>query len=434
MEKPAYIRHKLSDIPAVIVEQYGLAKYAIQGFINFEVVMSMYGHPASGRLANKLLMKTIETEGYYEDQLVPCLIKHKTLPTIGALVVDDLGLKVSGEANLMHIVRAIEKVWKVKINRLGNKFVGMDLLWDYTPQDPTLRISSDVATIDGLKRFYPDGNLKGADAPSRFRYHMGKDGKPLPPPPPPVPVPEKKEFVQQFTGTFGHQGRTTRPDIVHAVNDIAKTQAAPTTETLSDVDHLANYLARHPKAYVEYKATDMILRCHYDSSLKPNARHKAGYIIYHANKDDSPETVRNITEVGSKTPPDRVGSIAEGEYHAQFLVGQKAYHHGVVCEAMGYPQPVIAFYGDNTTAIGIANDTVKMKQSKAIDKSYHWFRHKLRKGEYSSHYISSPLNRSNYLTKSLSPADHRREVVIPGIINFPPPDPKNPSVRRKYRN
>ena len=54
------MRHKLSDIPAVIVEEYGLAKYAIQGYINFEVVMSMYGHSASGRLANKLLMKTIE--------------------------------------------------------------------------------------------------------------------------------------------------------------------------------------------------------------------------------------------------------------------------------------------------------------------------------------------------------------------------------------
>ena len=163
--------------------------------------------------------------------------------------------------------------------------------------------------------------------------------------------------VQQFTGKLGHQARTTRLDILHAVTDIAMTQAAPTTDTMADVDQLANYLVRHPKAYVEYKATDMTLRCHYDSSLKPAARHKAGFILYDANKDEKPETVRSVTEVVSKTPSDRVASIAEGKYHSQFLSGQRGYYHGVVLEAMGYPQTVIALYGDNTTAIGIASDT-----------------------------------------------------------------------------
>jgi hypothetical protein len=431
MEDPAYMRLKLSDIPPIIVEQYGLAKFAINGSINFEVVMSMYGHPAAGRLANKLLMKTIEPEGYYEDRLVPCLIKHKTLPTIGALVVDDLGLKVAGEANLMHIVNAIEKVWKVKINRLGNKFVGMDLQWDYNPLNPSLRKSSDVATQDGLKRFYPDQVLKGADAPSIFRYPIGKDGKPLPPPPPPTPLPSKTQFVQQFAGTYSHQARTTRPDIVHAVNEIALTQAAPNTDTVDSADHLANYLARYPCAYVEFKATDMILRCHYDSSLKSEGRHRTGGILYHSDKDAKPEDIGNITEVVSKSPQNRVASIVEGEYCAQFIMGQKGYHHRVVLEAMGYPQPVTAFYGDNTTAIGIANDTVKIKQAKAIDKAYHWFRDRVRLGEFISHYIPSALNASNYLTKPLSPSDHHREISM--IIKFPPPNPLNPSIRRKYR-
>jgi hypothetical protein len=112
-------------------------------------------------------------------------------------------------------------------------------------------------------------------------------------------------------------------------------------------------------------------------------------------------------------------------------MGQKGYHHRVVLEAMGYPQPVTAFYGDNTTAIGIANDTVKIKQAKAIDKAYHWFRDRVRLGEFISHYIPSALNASNYLTKPLSPSDHHREISM--IIKFPPPNPLNPSIRRKYR-
>ena len=98
---------------------------------------------------------------------------------------------------------------------------------------------------------------------------------------------------------------------------------------------------------------------------------------------------------------------------------------------MGYPQPATTLYGDSKTAIGVASDTVKVKQAKAIDKAYHWFRGRVRLGELTSHYIPSALSASNYLTKPLSPTDHHREVAK--IVKFPPPDPLSPSTRKKKK-
>ena len=155
----------------------------------------------------------------------------------------------------------------------------------------------------------------------------------------PIPMPEKNKFVQQFTGTLSHAARIVRHDLLPAVNEIASTQSAPTSKTMQQVERLANYIARFQKGSVIYKTTEMILRAMYDSALRLHGKHKAGAILYHANKDDPPESIGNIIEVLCKLPPNVVASIAEGEYCSQFLTGQTAYWHRVILEQMGYPQP-----------------------------------------------------------------------------------------------
>ena len=423
MVHPAYMCVPLKDIPDIIINKYNLRTNAHNGKAYFKVLMSMYGHPVAGRLANQLLWKTIATDGYYEDPLVPCLLRHKTRPVIGTVVVDDVGLKISSEDDLMHLVHSIEKVWPVKIMRNGNKFVGMDLKWNYDPTNPTLEITSNTVIPDLLKRFYPNKTLKGADTPGIPPSHWSIS----PDESEPLPCPEKTKFVQQFAGTVSHLARTVRHDLIPAVNEIAESQAAPTTKTMLLIDQLANYMARFPEGKVIFNATDMVLRCHYDSSLRPHGRHKAGGVIYHANSSDPPESIGNITEVICKLPTNCVASIAEGEYCAQFINGQAAYWHRVINEQMGYPQPTTKFYGDNTTAIGIANDDIKIKRSKGFDKAYHWFRDRARLQEFEAIHIASLLNGSDYQTKSLTTPEHKRQVT--NYVKFPPANPNNPSLR-----
>ncbi len=50
----------------------------------------------------------------------------------------------------------------------------------------------------------------------------------------------------------------------------------------------------------------------------------------------------------------------------------------VLTHDMGYPQPPTTILCDNTSAIGLANDTIKQKRSKAIDMRFHWIRDRIR--------------------------------------------------------
>jgi hypothetical protein len=64
-------------------------------------------------------------------------------------------------------------------------------------------------------------------------------------------------------------------------------------------------------------------------------------------------------------------------------------------------------YADNSAAVGIANDTVKLKRSKAIDMRYHWIRDRVRQGVFDVSWSAGPDNIADYFTK-LQPAKRQK--------------------------
>jgi hypothetical protein len=56
------------------------------------------------------------------------------------------------------------------------------------------------------------------------------------------------------------------------------------------------------------------------------------------------------------------GSAAEAELGALFLNAQKIKIFRLTLEEMGHPQPPTPTHCDNTTAVGIANNTVKRQR------------------------------------------------------------------------
>jgi hypothetical protein len=69
------------------------------------------------------------------------------------------------------------------------------------------------------------------------------------------------------------------------------------------------------------------------------------------------------------------------------------------------------------TNIGVSNVEIKIKRTKAIEKSYHWFKDKCELGEFISIHIPGDLNVSDYFTKDLPVARH--EQLIDRIIHVP---------------
>ena len=86
----------MSDLPDEIIKEYRLRKIVnLKGFVFVEVTKGMYGLPQAGLLANELLEKRLNKNGYFQSKLVAGLWAHKTRPIQFTLVVDDFDVSMS---------------------------------------------------------------------------------------------------------------------------------------------------------------------------------------------------------------------------------------------------------------------------------------------------------------------------------------------------
>jgi hypothetical protein len=104
-----------------------------------------------------------------------------------------------------------------------------------------------------------------------------------------------------------------------------------------------------------------------------------------------------------------VSSAAEAELAALFHNGKDACPIRVCLEELGHPQPPTPIKTDNSTATGIANDTVKQKRSKAIDMRFYWIRDRVRQGQFHIYWKPGILNKADYFTKH-HPAKHHQQI------------------------
>ncbi len=98
------------------------------------------------------------------------------------------------------------------------------------------------------------------------------------------------------------------------------------------------------------------------------------------------------------------------DYAALFTGGQHAAGLRTILADLGYPQPPTTILCDNTTAIGLANDNIKMKRSKAMDMRFHWIRDRVRRNQFYLVYIPTKENIADYMTKNLPKKLHDRFI------------------------
>jgi hypothetical protein len=153
---------------------------------------------------------------------------------------------------------------------------------------------------------------------------------------------------------------------------------------MSAITQLLNYCATHPNVVIRYVASDMNLAIESDSSYLSESKAKsrvAGY-YYLGNNPPNPQEAP-ITERPSPMANGAVhvlcqilqeifASAAEAELAGLFHNGKEACPIRVALSEMGHPEPPTPIVTDNSTASGIANETVKQKGSKAMDMRFYW--------------------------------------------------------------
>ena len=76
---------------------------------------------------------------------------------------------------------------------------------------------------------------------------------------------------------------------------------------------------------------------------------------------------------------------------------------------MGHPQPATPVQVDNSTACGIANETIKQRRSKAIDMRFYWVQDRVNQKQFHVYWKPGKENLADYVTKHHT-AKHHQEM------------------------
>ena len=202
--------------------------------------------------------------------------------------------------------------------------------------------------------------------------------------------------------------------MLHALSCLSKAQAKGTQATMEAMTHLLNYAATNPEATVRFHASDMQLHIHSDAShlSKPRSRSRVGGYYFLDGKDDPnpkapPPPLNSPVHIVCKKLAVVTASAAESKTGGLFYNRQEGAMIRNILEDMGYPQvQPTPIQTDNTTAEGIANDSVKTKRTKAMDICSYWIRDRVDQGQFHVHWKRGATNHADYWTKHHPPSHH----------------------------
>jgi hypothetical protein len=157
----------------------------------------------------------------------------------------------------------------------------------------------------------------------------------------------------------------------------------------------------------------MILHIQSDASYLNRSRSRSTAGIHAClGNIDAPTHINGALICLSLTLDVIVASASEAEYGAVFLSGQLGVWIRTVLAALGYPQPPTIILCDNDCAVGIANNTVKLKQSTAVDMRYHWIRDRIAQLQFRVIWRKGANNLADFFTKALPVHSHQSLMLF----------------------
>jgi histone deacetylase 1/2 len=370
----------------------------------------MYGLPQAGKLSQTRLIQHLKENGYTQCPNTPCLFRHHTREIMFCLVVDDFGVRYKTQADADHLISTLEKYdYKLKVRPLGDVYLGMAI--SFNRQNKTVSISMPGYVKKMLQRFRPQYLLPGHRPPRTPGVYIAPSFSKKPQT---IFIDKSEKLsptlvteLQAIIGTLLYYARAVDPTLLPIANELASQQANATRRILNAANRALSYCAAFSNNQIIYHACDMALHVFADASYlcRSHARSVAGAIFFLGNHND-PTRINGSIHVFSSIIPCVVASAGEAEYAALFAAGQHAASIRTTLSDMGYPQNPTIIMCDNTSAIGIATDSIKQKRSKAIDMRFHWIRDRVRQSQFTIAYIPTSQNLADYFTKNLPYESH----------------------------
>lgn len=420
LPRTEYMWVEYNDIPPATRRRYNVERFLHKGRALLAVDKGIYGLPQSGLLAKERLTAHLASHGYTESADTPCLFKHATHSTSFTLIVDDFGIKTPAAKpeEAEHLLAALRELFEITVDYEGRKFIGLTLDWNLNPpkgEPRTVRLSIPDYVTKACKRFGVDySTIHGIDTPSKYvspTYGAQTQAAALDTSPPLSP--QDRTTIQEIVGTFLYYARAVDSTMLRSINRLGSAQAKPTEKVRAEADHFLRYAANHPDAGITYYASDMKLFGHTDGSYlsEPQAGSRAGAAFYLGSEqtDGTAPLINGPILCISTRFNITVASAGETEYGALYKGCHEAAPLRATLATLGYPQGPTPIQCDNECAVGLANNTIKEKRSKAIDMRFHWVRDRVRQGQFVVYWRPGPDNLADYFTKE-HPIRHFRSM------------------------
>jgi hypothetical protein len=209
--------------------------------------------------------------------------------------------------------------------------------------------------------------------------------------------------VQKTVGSILYYARAVDMTVLMALSAIAVEQTKATAKTMGQCIQLLDYLASNSEEKVRYYASDMIMNIHLDASYLSETRARSRacghFFMGWMPKTGELITINGAFYVNATILKFMVASAAEAELGALFYNCQDGIIFHQTLFDMGHPQPKTPVHCDNTTAVGIANNTVKRQQSRSIGMNFFGVGDKVAQDMYALSWHPGQENLADYQGK-----------------------------------
>ena len=418
LERYEYMWIPIKSIPDDVIQQYNLLPLVHNGNVMVEIRKGIYGLPQAAILAYELLVTRLAIHEYYPAPNTLGLFLHATRPISFTLWVDDFGIKYINKCDVDHLESCLNEHYETTMDWSGSQYLGFNLDWHYNLR--YVIVSMPGYILRALERFKHPFPTKPQHSPHDWippKYGSGAqltDDVDTSPSLGPTDI----KHLQQVIGVLLYYARMLDNTMLTTLNTLASQQSKGTQATLDALVTVLNYAATHPEAELKFTASDMVLHISSDASYlsASEGRSRLGGYFFLSNipktlpplPDDPPPKLNAPILVNSSIIKSVVSSAAEAEFGALFYNAKDGASLRTTLQDMRHPQPPTLIQADNACAIGIANDTVKQKRSKAIDMRFYWVRDRVRQNQFVIYWQAGADNIADYFTKHHAPSHHRR--------------------------
>jgi hypothetical protein len=368
-----YIQIAFALFPPWIINQYNFANKVHNGHIYVKMCRAVWG-PQAGILANKLLQKHLAPHVYFECNHMPGLLRYATRSISFTLVVDDFGVKYKHQEDIEHLIKCIKEKYELTMDLDGDLYWGIQLTWDINTC--TLDISMPRYIFKQFQKYKHTTPIKPQQCPyaPQPKQYGSEAQRPLSlDMSPPLSKDDIKEG-QRVIGSILYYARAVNLTVLMTLSTIASKQANGTENIMLKTKQLLDYLAMHPAATVLFHASDMVLNIHSHASYlsEANAHSRACGQFFMGWCPDPSKPIKLYGAFFTLCAILRfvVASATKAELGTLFLDCKRATIFLLLLKEMGHPQPPTPIHCDNSTALGIANTTVKQQRCRLMEMSF----------------------------------------------------------------